>query len=144
MKSNNSKLEVWWFDDDDFFYRYFSMKLKNEYRMLKDRINVTRFTSLAAELEREGTPDIIIIDTTTMTDVGTYVGNWDRYAMTLLRKFAEKHVSSQFVISSAVGYWAQDFVRELQQTIEELAPVKVIECGDIAVLDYLTNFIRNR
>lgn len=133
-----SLIEVWWFDDETINHRLLLSLISNK-RHLKKRVKLECFTSVKEELFKVGSPDLIIIDTSTLTKY-MYVENWEKYALSMLRAFVEKHTSSILIISSAVKLWALDFSEEIRKQIPELEYVKIIEDGVMPTLEIIEDY----
>lgn len=134
------KIEVWWFDNEAFNFHYMQTLL-NRNPKLKKRLDIKYFESVTDELYREGTPDIIVIDTTTATNYMGVLG-WEGLVERTIIKFADMHSSSQFVISSAVLEWAWSILDALILDLKDLVAVDVISEGSRPLYDYLETYVQ--
>lgn len=106
------KYTLWIIDDDKVRTRQYKDFLKME--NLQDKIKIKRFDVLAEAYDKEGTPDFILIDTTSIMGGITLYGCFDT-AVSLCKGFAEKHTSSVFCIQSAVKSWAENVIDEIRE-----------------------------
>ena len=81
-----------------------------------------------------------MIDTTSIMGGITLYGCFDT-AISLCRRFAEKHRSSIICIQSAVKYWAEDIVKEIKTYFEDTI-VECIEAGATEQIEWLKKYIK--
>ncbi len=131
------KYEIWIIDNDKNRIKLYKDFLE-EINLLKD-FKITQFNVLAEAYEKEGTPDFILIDTTSILGGVTLYGCFDT-AVSICRGFAEKHRSSVFCIQSAVKRWAEDVIDELIEQLEKDIVIEAIEASGEKFIEWINKW----
>ena len=132
-----NKLEVWYIEPDKKDHEHLKQSLED--KDLLNKFKIKHISKALVEImDLEGTPDIIIIDTSSVQGIiPTALGCWDTlYAN--LRYFIEKHRSSKILIVSYVKSWAEDYLEELKRDLgEEDYYIEIGDNGSLHIIEYL-------
>lgn len=134
-------INVWIISDEEHLYLnrclgriYYDEKLV---RHIKKHLKIKVYNNYVIEmLDKEGDPDLILIDASMMQLAG-YGDPVDE--LKALNKFVEKHSSSIIVLMSYVIDSAKDFFKELKEDLSKLAVIETCENGDESIAQYLAD-----
>ncbi len=132
------KYTLWVIDDDITRRKYLIDTLEDE--GLKNRINIKYFNVLSEAYNVIGTPEFILIDTTSIMGTGTLYGCFDT-AISLCKGLAEKHKSSCICIQSAVKRWAEDVMEDIKDYFGDEVIVEAIDGGAYDTIAWLKKYI---
>lgn len=131
------KLEVWYLEPDETDIKHLKQSLGDA--ELSEKVNIKYFDrSLVELMNEEGTPEIIIIDTSTIQGIiPSSLGCWGTLYYNL-RYFIEKHRSSKILIVSYVKCWAEDYFEQLKEDLgEEDYHIEIGDNGCLQIIEYL-------
>ena len=120
------KYNIWIIDDDKIRIKQYKDFLKEE--KLLSKFEIRTFDVLVNAHNEEGTPDFILIDTTSIMGGITLYGCFDT-AISSCIYLAKKHTSSVFCIQSAVKSWAKDIIDEMTQQLSNEVVCESIEAS---------------
>lgn len=130
-------MKIWLFEDDDDRYR----QIKEHLVRSDVKVDIERYVSVVEEMNREGSPDLIVIDGTAICGHNIMpLGCMDMFHSNL-RYFAEKHLSSHFIIYCAVIAWAREFAEELIEGLKDTVTIEVIDGDGIEVAKRICRFV---
>lgn len=132
------KYTIWIIDNDKIRLEQYKDFLKEE--GLLDRIIIKKFDVLTEAYNIEGSPDFILIDTTSIMGGVTLYGCFDT-AVSLCRGLAEKHRSSIFCIQSAVKRWAEDVLADMTEDLKESVVAECIEADAEEFIKWIKKWI---
>jgi len=138
-EKNKMKYLIWIIDRDKNRIKMYKDFLEEE-NLLK-KFKIRRFDVLAEAYDVEGTPDFILIDTTSIMSGMTLYGCFDT-AVSMCRGFAEKHKSSNFCIQSAVKRWAEDIIDEITEQFGEETITEAIEADPKEFIKWLKKYTK--
>jgi len=122
---------VWIISDEK--HPYLKMYLNKNKKHFKIKLFDKEIVEM---METEGTPDIIIIDTSMIQgQIPSMLGCYDTIFANL-KYFAEKHISSTICIASYVSTWAEDFMDDLKAHLPD-SFIEQTKNGDQHLAEYL-------
>ena len=129
--------ELWIIDNDKRRIKLYKDCLEEE--GLLDKLRIKQFNVLAEAYEKVGTPDFILIDTTSIMGGVTIYGCFDT-AVSICRSFAKKHTSANICIQSAVKRWAEDIVEDIKIDFEDCV-VEAIEADGSEFIKWIKKYM---
>ena len=133
----SKKIDVWFFDNDEQEGEYLHDCLKE--LKIDNKFEIKQITkSVVESMDIIGSPNLIIIDTTSIAGDLLPYGCWDSIYSNL-RHFAEQHKSSYFYIVSYVKSWAKDYFDELKEDLGEEIIVEFGSNGANELAHYLND-----
>ncbi len=107
------KLKIWFCEDDEGMW---GEQKKNILRRLP-KASVTHFANAGYAAQSTGSPDYIIVDVGGATALGCDVCQLTKWNVEGL---AEKHPGAIFIISSALGFYAEEAFDRLKKEIQAI------------------------
>lgn len=111
-------MDIWIIDDDKHLFDNIKCNFDE---VCLEKFTITRFSSLPDAINKEGSPDMVLIDVTAIGgyDGASPIGNWTLYEMNL-QHFVKNHRGSIIAIYSGLTRWACDLVENIQESMDDV------------------------
>ena len=114
MSTKNRRIKIWFCEDDETLW-----KSQREHILeIFPKASVKHFPNAGYAAQSSGSPEYIIVDVGGACGLGCNVVSLTRYNVEGL---AEKHPGAIFIITSALGFYAQEVYDELMEEIKAIS-----------------------
>jgi len=128
------EVDLWVIDDDKYRFKL----LKDELEENNINIKIRQFDILYDAFQASGSPDFILIDTSSIAGKFSMFAN-KKTLVSLSHRFADEHKSSNFCFICAVKSWANELAGDIYEMFDKEIIFEVVEDTE-EVIDWLKKY----